>query len=871
MNPGARLGPYEVQAAIGAGGMGEVYRARDTRLDRTVAIKVLPAALAQDAQFRERFDREARAISALSHPHICTLHDVGEHDGKPFLVLEHLQGQTLAERLARGAMPVDEALAVAAQIADALDAAHRRGIVHRDLKPANVVLTKSGAKLLDFGLARSGVPAVTASGLSIAPTVEGSLTAQGTILGTIQYMAPEQIEGLEVDARTDLFALGLVLYEMLTGAKAFTGRTAASLISAILKDQPPPLSVTQPLTPALLDRLVRRCLAKDPDDRWQTARDLRAELQWIRESGGEEVSSRGTAPRRSRAWHVPWALVAIALAAALGWSLLRTSGAEVRRVNLTIPPALALRGAGGDRLIAMSPDARKVAFVGTVDGRYQIYLRSADRFDAEPVRGTEGGSDPFFSPDGQWLGFVADNALKRVSVGGGPPSTLAGAISRGAAWGPDDTIVFTAGAANGLSRVPAGGGAPETLTELQPTERSHRWPSFLPGGTALLFSIQPVDASFDDGLIAVRSFETGEQRVIARGGMSPVYLPTGHVVFARAGVLLAMPFDARRLEATGAPMPVLEGISTNSATGTAQYAAAAGSLAYVPGPVSETRRELVWVDRTGRAQPASAELRAYTDAAISPDGKRFALVIGGANSDVWIYEIARGSLSRLTFAPSLDAAPVWAPDGRHVVFSGIRNGPMEIRRVPFDGAGPEESLATAGALNLQGRSFHPTGRWLACDQRGDILILPLEGNRTMQPFVATPFTEMFPAFSPDGRWIAYQSDESGRAEIYVQSFPGPGGKWQVSTEGGLRPKWSADGSELFFRSGNRMMAASISPGPAFAAGTPRVLFTGQYAPPYDVAADGRFLMGRDEAPETAPHLSLILNWFEEVTARARVP
>jgi serine/threonine-protein kinase len=872
LSPGTRLGPYGIVAPLGAGGMGEVYRARDTRLGRTVAIKVLPAALAGDTQFRERFDREARTISALSHPHICTLHDVGEHDGKPFLVMEHLEGQTLAERLARGAIPLDEALAVATQITDALDAAHRRGIVHRDLKPANIMLTKSGAKLLDFGLAKSAAPAFAGSSVSIAPTVEQTPTAQGTILGTVQYMAPEQIEGAEADARTDIFAFGVILYEMLTGRKAFTGRTPASLIGAILKDQPAPILTAQPLAPASLDRTVRRCLAKDPDDRWQTARDLRAELQWVRDSGGEPLPARGPVPRRAWAWHVPWALVATALAVTLWWSLLRTPASTgVRRVNLTIPPTLALRGAGGDRLLAMSPDARHVAFVATLEGRHQIYLRSADRFDAEPVRGTEGGSDPFFSPDGQWLGFIADNALKKVSVGGGPPSTLAGAISRGAAWAPDDTIVFTAGAANGLSRVQAGGGPPERLTTLQPAERSHRWPSFLPGGKALLFSIQPVDASFDDGLVVVRSLETGDQRIIARGGMSPVYVATGHVVFARAGVLLALPFDARRLEATGAPVSILEGISTNSATGTAQFATAAGSLAYVPGPVSETRRELVWVDRSGRAQPASAELRPYTDAAISPDGSRFAVVIGGANSDIWIYDTRRGSLSRLTFAPSLDAAPVWTPDGRHVVFSGIRNGPMEIRRVPFDGSGTEESLLTAGALNLQGRSFHPTGGWLACDQRGDIFVMPLQGDRTLQPFIATPFTEMFPVFSPDGRWIAYQSDESGRAEIYVQSFPGPKGKWQVSTEGGLRPKWSPDGRELFFRSGNRMMAAAIAPGTAFAAGPPRVLFTGQFAPPYDVAADGRFLMGRDEQPAAPPHVSLVLNWFEEVRARTGTP
>ena len=785
LTSGTRLGPYEIIAPLGTGGMGEVFRARDTRLDRTVAVKILPPSLAGDPQFRERFDREARALSALSHPHICTLHDVGEHEGKPFLVMEHLEGQTLAERLARGAMPVQEALTVGSAIADALDVAHRRGIVHRDLKPPNVMLTKAGAKLLDFGLAKAGASAILASGGSVAPTSEQSLTAQGTILGTVQYMAPEQIEGLEADARTDIFAFGVMLYEMLTGRKAFSGRTPASLIGAILKDQPPPVSLVQPLTPQPLDHIVRRCLAKNADDRWQTARDLRAELQWVVESDSQAQLERRPPARRARAEHLAWAAVTLFLSAALAWTTFRgPPGNGLRRVNLAVPPALQLGGAGGDRLVAISPDGRHVAFVARSEGSHQIYLRSADRFDAVPVRGTEGGSDPFFSPDGQWLGFIAAEQVKKVPVGGGPSVTLAGGTRRGAAWGPDNTIVFTSAAAAGLSRVSADGGAPQPVTKVEPSERTHRWPSFLPGGKAVVFSVQPVEASFDEGLIAVRSLENGDQRVIARGGMSPVYLPTGHIVFARAGVLLAMPFDLRRLEATGPPVPILEGVATNSATGTAQYATASGSLVYMPGRVAETRRELVWVDRQGQVQPAGAELRAYTNAAISPDGRRFALVISGANTDIWTYDIARGSLSRLTFAPSLDTAPVWTPDGRHVVFSGIRGGPMEIRRAPFDGSGAEEGLLADGAFNLQGRSFHPNGRWLACDRNGDIYVMPLDGDRQLQPFAVTHFSETLPAFSPDGRWIAYQSDESGRAEIYVQPFPATGGRPAVRRRAG---------------------------------------------------------------------------------------
>ena len=870
--PGARLGPYEIVSPLGAGGMGEVYRARDTRLDRSVAIKVLPAALAADSLFRERFDREARALSALSHPHICTLHDVGEHEGTPFLVMEHLGGQTLAERLARGAMDVEEALAVTIQIADALDAAHRRGIVHRDLKPANVMLTKSGAKLLDFGLARTAAPAVV-SGASIAPTFEQSLTARGTILGTIHYMAPEQLEGVEADARTDIFAFGVVLYEMLTGRKAFNGRTPASLIGAILKDHPPPVSLVQPLSPARLDRVVRRCLAKDPEDRWQSVRDLLAELQWIVESGDEATTRR---PAARRAWieRLAWSALVMALIATTGWVLRRSPAATgPMRMTVAIPQALGLTfvGGGGDRLLAVSPDGRRVAFAATAAGRTQIYLRSVDQFDVVSLRGTEGGSDPFFSPDGQWLGFVADAKLKKVPIGGGPPIALCDAASRGADWGPDGTIVFATSLAGGLARVSESGGTPEPLTKPDESERSHRWPSLLPGGTAVLFTIQGVGGSFDDALIVVRVLSTGEQRVVVRGGTSATYLPTGHVVFARGGALLAVPFDLRRLEATGPPVPVLDGVSMIAGSGAAQYATSeTGSLVFLPGALMNAQRELVWVDRKGIAIPVSDVKRPYQDVALSPDGRRIAAAVWapGGSPDIWVYEPVHASFTRLTFGADAETSPDWTPDGRHIAFTGGNPGARGLFQKAFDGSGIEELLLKGATTlaNFGGRSWHPNGQWLVYDQGGDIQVVPLTGDRTARPLIATRALEIFPAFSPDGRWVAYQSNESGRFEIYVQPFPAGGGKWQVSTEGGIRAKWSRDGRELFFRTANRMLGAPVTPGTTFSAGTPRVLFEGEYGAAYDVSADSRFLMIRGTEEGAPSELSFVQNWFDDVKA-----
>jgi serine/threonine protein kinase len=885
---GTRLGPYEIGDSLGAGGMGEVYRARDTRLDRAVAIKILPESFVADPERIARFQREAKTLAALNHPNIGGIHGLEETNGAAALVLELVEGPTLADRIAQGRLPLDEALAIARQICDALEAAHEQGIVHRDLKPANIKLRPDGAvKVLDFGLAKalssdaSGGPARQ---LSYSPTITSPalMTGMGMILGTAAYMAPEQARGKAVDKRADLWAFGCVLYEILTGRQAFDGAEVTDVLARVIEREPD-YGALPASTPAAIRRLLRRCLEKDRRRRLADAADARLEIDEALTSPARDADTSATpAPPARRRWieHLAWSMVALGLIATIVWMRWQdpvTPGPT--RVTMTVPSTLALQGGGGDRLVAMSPDGRRVAFVATSGGRTQIYLRHIDQFDAVPVRGTEAGVDPFFSPDGQWLGFmsgafpvagvisVAEGKLRKVPIGGGPPTTLAEAANRGAAWGPDDTIVYAATATGGLFRVSAAGGTPEPLTKLEPAERSHRWPFLLPGGKAVLFSIQPIGASYDDALMAVRSLETGEQRIVARGGASPMYLPTGHIVFGRAGVLMAMPFDLRRLEVTGPAVPILEGVAMNTGTGATQLATAAGSVVYIPGAVSESRRALLWVDRRGQARPVGIEQRPFSDVALSPDGQRIALAISSVNSDIWVYEIGRGTLRRVTFSPGLDATPIWTPDGRRVTFNSIRNGPMEIFQMSFDGSGAEERLIDAGAANAQARSWHPSAGWLAYDLAGDIHVLPMTGDRKPKSFLATQFAESFPAFSPDGRWIAYQSNETGRFEIYVQPFPGPGGKFQVSNDGGTRPKWLRNGRELFFRSGTRMMAAPIQPGATFTMGAAHVLFDGQYAPPYDVTADGSFLMVRDELQGDPTHLRLVLNWLDDVKRR----
>jgi serine/threonine protein kinase/Tol biopolymer transport system component len=898
--PGRRLGPYEILTAVGAGGMGEVYKARDTRLDRIVAIKVLPAHLADRAELRERFDREAKTIASLNHPHICTLYDTGHQDGIDFLVMEYLEGETLAQRLVKGALPIEQVLQYAIEISDALDKAHRKGVTHRDLKPGNIMLTKSGTKLLDFGLAKLKAEVAPANvPLSDLPTAKDPLTAEGAIVGTLQYMAPEQLEGMEVDARTDIFAFGAVVYEIATGKKAFEGKSQASVISAIMSSDPVPMSSLQPMTPPALDRVVKRCLGKERDERWQSANDLANELKWITESGSGAGVSVPTSTvkgihalgRRGLIVSVGALLLVAAITALATWNLKPSSLRPVSRYVITLPPGQQLAGLDGGPTLALSPDGTHLAYVGRQSGTQQIYLRAMDSLDAKPVPDTEGAVNPFFSPDGQWVGFFAGGKLKKVSLNGGGALTLSDAsTSLGASWGSQATIAFEPTTAGALQQVSEAGGAPQPLTRLDKVEVNQRWPEFLPGGKAVLFAAGNNGVNFTNAQVAVQSVGTGDRRNLVQDGMNPRYALSGHLVFAQGGNLMAMSFDPQRLEVTGTAVPMVESVLQSALSGAAQYSfSASGSLVYVLGGVQSARSKLVWVSRNGAEEPLAALARAYQFPRLSPDGRRVAVTISEQESQVWLYDLPRDTLTRLTFEGNANINPVWTPDGKRLAFNSNKEGASNIFWQLADGSGGLERLETSEYLQAPS-SWSTDGQLLAFHEvnpatQRDIWVLRMGDSsagsgqvRKAQPFLRTRFDEAGPRFSPDGRWLAYISNESGRYEVYVQPYPGPGGKWQISTEGGTEPVWNPNGRELFYRSGNKMMAVDITTQPGFAAGTPRMLFEGLYDPApfpianYDVSRDGqRFLMLKpSEQAQAAPtQINVVLNWFEEL--KQKVP
>ena len=898
---GTKLGPYEILATLGAGGMGEVYRARDARLGRDVAIKILPPQFSSDPVRKQRFEHEAKTISTLNHPHICTLYDIGRQDGTDYLVMEYLEGETLAQRLEKSPLPLDQVLRNAIEIADALDKAHRQGVVHRDLKPGNIMLTKSGAKLLDFGLAKAmaaGVADATA-----AATFGRPITAEGTIVGTFQYMAPEQLEGKEADARSDIFAFGAVIHEMATGKKAFGGKSQASVIAAILERDPPPISSLQPMAPPALDRVVKICLAKDPDDRWQTAHDLAGELQWIAEAGTQAgvpapvVSRRMVRERLTQAAAASMTLIAIALA--IGFVLRAPKPPQPLRLNAEIGADATLATDWGPSAI-LSPDGTLMALVVTdSDQKRRIYVRSFDQLQATALSGTENARNPFFSPDGQWLGFFADGKLKKVSVHGGAAVVLCDASNdRGGSWGEDGTIVFTPVLRAALFKVSSAGGSPQPLTTLdqQAGEVTHRWPQVLPGGKAILFTSGITTGSYEDAEIAVYSMSSGQRKTVQRGGFHGRYLPSGHIVYMHGGTLFAVPFDLKRLEVIGRPAPILEGVAAVPDNGGAQFSfSATGNLVYVASHGGSQNLSIYWMDRQGKFAPLRDTPGGYRNPAFSPDGKRLAVEINdGKRTDIWVYEWQRDTLTRLTFGGRHNYRPVWTPDGQRITYSSFEDaGGFSIYLKQADGAGDAVRLIES-KNETYAQSWRPDGKVLAFYQLNtgtswDVMTLAVEGNGKSgwkpgepQSFLNSPFSEMTPAFSPDGHWLAYQSDESGNFEVYVRPFPGPGGKWQISTAGGVFPKWSRNSRELFYATqDNKVMASTYTAsGDSFHADKPQLWSPGQLSSTYGVVAynfdphpDGkRFAVlkapGTGEVPKV-DKVSFIFNFFDEL--RRKVP
>ena len=889
---GTHLGPYEILAPLGAGGMGEVYRARDTRLERTVAIKILPAQFSSDTVRKQRFEREAKTISQLNHPHICTLHDVGSQDGLSYLVMECVEGETLARRLEKGPLPLEQVLKYGAQIADALDKAHRAGIVHRDLKPGNIMLTASGAKLLDFGLAKPAISG-NSSGITLsAAALRGSpdtVTQEGTIVGTFQYMSPEQIEGKEVDGRSDIFSLGAVLYEMLTGQRAFQGKSQLSVASAILEREPAPIASIKPLTPPALDHIVQKCLAKSPEERWQNCADLASELKWV--SGTSvPISLAQLTSKAGSFWTwrtiTPWAICLFSMMALFGFvfrSQKPTVRAPVSRFVITLPPGQKLAGLNQSAL-AVSPDGSVLAYVAEQNSIQQIYLRPLNSLESRPVPGTEGAVNPFFSPDGQWLGFFADSKVKKVALIGGAPITLADSIlPSGAAWDSQGVIAFSPRSPSPLLQVSETGGATQPLTRMEKGETTHRWPEFLPGGKAVLFSSSSTSFAWENGQVAVQSLATGERSNLVQGAVYPRFAYSGHIIYQQDGSLFAVPFDSEHLTVTGKAVPAVERILRSTFTGATQYSISnTGSLVYVSGGTQTDQRMLVWVNRNGFEQPLAAPPHSYLFPRVSPEGRRVAVAITDKGGQIWIYDLSRDTLTRLTFEGDLNLNSVWTPDGQRILFqSPFLKGVGGISWQRADGSGGLERLFSRDS-SIVPFSMSPDGQLLAFIDvnpvtLNDIWILRMS-DRTATPFLQTPFAESVPQFSPDGHWLSYVSNESGRFEVYVQPYPGPGGKYLISTEGGTEVLWNPNGREIFYRNGDKLMAVDITAHPGFSAGKPHMLFRGPYnstpatSANYSVSPDGqRFLMLKSVGTaEGAPtQINVVLNWFEEL--KQRVP
>ncbi|MGC1451593.1 MAG: protein kinase [Candidatus Sulfotelmatobacter sp.] len=875
LTPGTKLGPYEIQSPLGAGGMGEVYRARDTRLDRTVAVKILPAHLSSNPEAKQRFEREARTISSLNHPHICVLHDVGTQDGTFYLVMEYVDGETLHSHLQKGPLPLKQVLECGVQICDALEKAHRVGIVHRDLKPGNIMLTASGTKLLDFGLAKPvamlGAQALSEKGnltpstptmnLSMLSATPAALTQQGMIVGTFQYIAPEVLQGQEADARSDIFSFGCVLYEMITRRRAFEGKSQLSVMTAILEKDPEPLATLQPTTPPAIDYVVQTCLEKNPENRFQTAHDVKLQLAWIAKAGSQTGAVAAPARRRTSGERVVWALALLALALVAIATWWARPVAQAYPIRFDFSP---VESGTADPVI--SPSGRQIAFLVLRSGSSQIWVRPMDSLQARAVPGTEDGAQPFWSPDEQSLGFFAHGKLKKVEIATGSVQTLTKVpYGVGGTWSSGGVIVYSPSFGSGLFRVPSSGGDGQPLSKLDGGQREviHAWPQFLPDGQHVLFLQR--GATGEGGHISVVALGNQNIHQLMKGDALVGYTEPGYILFVRDGAFMAQLFDASRLRLRGDPILVADkiGYDANWAQVLASVSAN-GTVVYQEKVQRE--RQLVVLDRTGKQVSVFGPAGPYSGFRVSADERQVAVNRvdpASGTVDIWIFEISRGILSRLTTNLANNKNLTWSPEERSMVFQSDRNGMYDLYL--RDASGKETPLFQS-AEDKTGPEWSRDGKYVVYTDdnpktHSDIWAIPVAGDRKPFPVVQTEADEQDPRVSPDGRWLAYESDESGRVETYVVSFPAGTDRLQISNSGGSSPRWSPDGKELFYISGDRkVMTAEVKSGAQLEASAPKPLFAAPDAD-YDVVQNGqRFIFSNLVNDPKGSTVNVIVNW-----------